>query len=365
MAVLLKPLTGLKPLGLSLLLLAALAACGKKQEAPEPIRPVLTLVAAPTPALDVVLSGTVQPQVQSPFGFRVLGRMIARPVKAGDRVEAGQLLAAIDPLALEAAARSASAALVSARAHYDNAVTAEKRQATLLAKKTASQATFDAAEQERASAQASMSQAEANLSKAKEQLSYAVLKADYAGVVTATSAEIGQTVSPGQPIVTLAEPTRRDAVIDAPTRVADALWIGSPFKVTLQLDPAVSVDGAVREMAPQADDATRTRRIKIALDNPPASFRLGATIFARPVAGAGAAIRVPVSAVLQEGDKNFVFIVDPQSHKVSLREVEIAPDIDDRWIVRGGLKAGERVVTAGVHRLKDGQVVRIDGSDAP
>jgi RND family efflux transporter MFP subunit len=357
-----------RPFGLSLvplLLLASLAGCGKKPEAPEPVRPVLSQIAEPTPALDVVLSGTVQPQVQSPFGFRVLGRMIARPVKAGDRVEAGQLLAAIDPLSLEMAARSASAALATARAHYDNAVTAEARQATLLAKKTAAQATFDAAEQERASSQAAMAQAEANLLKAKEQLSYAVLKADYAGVVTSTSAEIGQIVSPGQPIVTIAEPTRRDAVIDAPTHVADALFIGSPFKVSLQLNPAVAADGTVREMAPQADDATRTRRIKIALDNPPESFRLGATIFARPVAGAGAAIRVPASALLQEGDKARVFVVDPQSLKVSLRDVEVAPDIDDRWIVRAGLKAGERVVTAGVHRLKDGQLVRIDGSDAP
>jgi RND family efflux transporter MFP subunit len=235
----------------------------------------------------------------------------------------------------------------------------------LLAKKTAAQATFDAAEQERASAQASMAQAEASLLKAKEQLSYTVLKADYAGVVTATSAEVGQTVSPGQPIVTIAEPTRRDAVIDAPTQVAEVLSIGSPFKISLQLDPSVAVDGAVREMAPQADDATRTRRIKIALENPPESFRLGATIFARPVAGAGAAIRVPASALLKEGAATRVFVVDPKSLKVSLRDVEVAPNFDDRWIVRAGLKPGERIVTAGVNRLKDGQVVRIDGSDAP
>ncbi len=147
---------------------------------------MLTVIAAQTPALDVILSGTVQPQVQSPFGFRVMGRMVARPVKAGDRVEAGQLLAAVDPLSLEMASRSASAALASARAHYDNAVTAESRQATLLEKKTASQATFDAAEQERASAQANMAQAEANVSKAKEQLSYAVLKADISLIAPAT-----------------------------------------------------------------------------------------------------------------------------------------------------------------------------------
>jgi membrane fusion protein, multidrug efflux system len=346
----------------SLLLLAALAGCGKKEEAREPIRPVLSQIVEPTPALDVVLSGTVQPQVQSPFGFRVLGRMIARPVKAGDRVEAGQLLAAIDPLALEMAARSTSAALASARAQYDNAATAAARQAALLAKNTASQATFDSAERERASAKASLAQAEANVTKAKEQLSYTVLKADYAGVVTATSAEIGQIVSPGQAIVTIAEPNRRDAVVDAPTHVADVLWIGTPFIVSLQLDPTVSVKGTVREMAPQADDATRTRRIKIALENPPPSFRLGSTIFARPTAGTGAAIRLPGSALLHEGEQTRVFVVDPQSLKVALRDVEVAPDLDDRWIIRGGLTAGERVVTAGVHSLTAGQVVRIDGS---
>jgi RND family efflux transporter MFP subunit len=331
---------------------------------PEPPRPAMTLIASPSPAWDVTLSGTVQPQKQSLFGFRVLGRMIARPVKVGERVEAGQTLAAIDPLSLEMAARSATAALAGARAHYDNAVMVEARQATLLARKSASQATFDAAEQERASAQASMAQAEANLSKAKEQLSYAVLKADYAGVVTAANGEIGQTVSPGQPVVTIAEPTRRDAVIDAPTNVADSLWIGAPFKVALQLDPSVAVNGEVREMAPQADEATRTRRIKITLANPPESFRLGSTISARPVAGEGAAIRLPGSALLQDGDSTRVFVVDPQSLKVLLRDIDVAPDRDDRWIVRGGLKPGERVVTAGVHRLENGQVVRIEGSDA-
>jgi RND family efflux transporter MFP subunit len=343
--------------------LAILAACSKAEEKAEPPRPALTLVVQPTPALDVALSGTVQPQVQSPMGFRVLGRMIARPVKVGDRVVAGQMLAAVDPLSFEMAARSAAATLSSARAQYDNAAATEERQAALLAKKTASQATFDTAEQARAAAQAGMAQAEANLSKAREQLSYAVLKADFDGVVTATYADIGQTVAPGQAIVAMAEPSRRDAVIDAPNGVAEALYPGEAFTISLQLDTSISVAGAVREIAPQADSATRTRRIKIALDNPPSSFRLGATIFARLAAEADAAIRLPESALLRDGEKARVFVVDPASFAVHLRDVEIAPDRDGRWIVRGGLKTGERVVTAGVHRLKEGQIVRISGSE--
>ena len=266
---------------LPLALAAALASCGKKQDAPPPPRPAMTMVVAPTPAFDMVLSGSIQPQVQTPFGFRVIGRMIARPVKAGDRVEKGQTLAAIDPLSLEMAMRSATASLASARAQYDNAASTEARQAALLEKKTTSQAAFDTVEQERAAAQANMQQAEANLAKAKEQLSYALLTADYSGIVTATYAEVGQTVSPGQPVVALAEPTRRDAVIDATDSVVDALWIGQKFDVSLQIEPETTVTGAVREIAPESDSETRSRRVKIALDNPPDSFRIGATIFAR------------------------------------------------------------------------------------
>jgi RND family efflux transporter MFP subunit len=344
---------------------AAFAGCKKEQEAPPP-RPAFTMLIEPSAALDMVFSGTVQPQVQTPVGFRVIGRMISRPVNAGDRVEKGETLAAIDPLALEMAARAATANLASARAQFDNAAATEIRQAALLEKKTASQAAFDTAEQERAAAQANMEQAEANLAKAREQLSYAVLKADYSGIVTATYAEVGQTVSPGQPILAIAEPTRRDAVIDAPEKIIDALRLGQDFDIALQIDPTRTVVGTVREIAPESDLVTRTRRVKIALGDPPESFRIGATIFARLATGANATIRIPDSSVLRDGGRAQVFVVDPASSKVALRDVDIAPDrMAGRWIVRAGLKSGERIVTAGVHRLKAGEQVRIYGSEAP
>jgi RND family efflux transporter MFP subunit len=346
--------------------LSLLAACGKKDQAKvEPPRPAMTMIATPTPALDAAFSGVIQPQIQSALSFRVLGRIISRPVKTGDRVEAGQIVAAVDPTSYEAAARGAAAALASARAQFDNAAATEGRQSTLLAKKTASQAAFDSAEQARASAQAAMAQSEASLVKAKEQLSYTVLKAEYSGIVTATSAEIGQTVAAGQAVVTLAEPSRRDAVIDAPEAVIDAFFLGEKFAVGLQIDPSTTASGALREISPESDAATRTRRLKIALDNPPPDFRLGSTISARVAMDEDRLIRLPGSALLQEGDKTRVFIVDPQTMTVAPREIDVAPDRDGRFLVRGGLKDGERVVTAGVHRLKDGQTVRLFGGAQP
>ena len=148
-------------------------------------------------------------------------------------------------------------------------------------------------------------------------------------------------------------------MIDAANGVAEALVPGERVAVSLQLDPSVSVAGAVREIAPQADAATRTRRVKIALDHPPEAFRLGATIYARLEADSGAAIRLPAAAVLREGEKTRVFVVDPQSFAVASRVIVAAPESDGRWIVRNGLKAGERVVIAGLHGLKEGQIVKI------
>jgi len=345
--------------------LSLLAACGKDkkgEQASQPPRPAMTLVATPTPALETAFSGTVQPQTQSALSFRVLGRIISRPVKTGDRVAAGQMVAAVDPTAYEAAARAASATLASARAQFDNAVSTEGRQSALLAKKTASQAAFDSAEQARASTQAAMEQAAASLVKAKEQLSYTVLKAEYAGIVTGTSAEIGQTVAPGQAVVTVADPKSRDAVIDAPEAVIDAFLPGEKFTVSLQIDPSVTATGALREISPESDAATRSRRLKIALDQPPPEFRLGSTISARVAAEEARVIRLPASALLQEGDLSSVFVVDPATMTVALRRIDVAPDRDGRFLVRGGLNAGERVVIAGVHRLAPGQHIRLFGS---
>ena len=264
------------------------------------------------------------------------------------------------------AARTATANLASARAQFDNAASTETRQAALLEKKTTSQAAFDNAEQERAAAQANMEQAEANLAKAREQLSYAVLTADYSGVVTATYAEVGQTVSPGQANLAIAEPARRDAVIDAPEQVIDALRVGQNFDVALQIDPTRKVDrDGARDRAGigrRDPDPAGEDRAGQSARNPSAS---APTIFARLATGANATIRIPDSSVLRDGDRTQVFVVDPVSSKVALRDVEVASDRrPGRWIVRAGLKGGERIVTAGVHRLKAGEEVKIYGSEA-
>jgi RND family efflux transporter MFP subunit len=294
------------------------------------------------------------------LAFRVLGRLTSRPVNIGDLVAKGQTLATIDPLALQLAVRSAEADLASADAQAVNALGVAGRQGALLKTNVASQAQVDAADQARDSALAGQSRSRAALAKAREELGYAALKADFAGVVTNTGAEVGQTVSPGQMVVDVANPALRDAVIDAPDAAASTLRLGDRFEVAAQLDPSLRTTGAVREIAPQADAATRTRRIKIALDHPSSAFRLGSTITAFPAGAAHSAVWLPASAILTKDGKTYVWVIDRASLKVSMRPVTLGDPKADPVEVTGGLAPAMRVVTAGVHSLAEGQEVRLE-----
>src|SRR6266550_8143872 len=335
-----------RALALSSIFALALVLAGCKQETKgeEPVRPVLSHVLKPTAPGNTQAVGTVQPRYETNLGFRVLGRLIARPVNVGDLVAEGQTIAAIDPTVLELAVRSAKADLSKAQAVLENASASEERKRILIKTDATTKQTLDDAEQMRAGAQASTARAQANLTKAIEQLGYAQVKADFAGVVTAVAAEVGQVVSPGQRVVTVARPEIREAVVDIGEDFPVPLKIDLPFAVSLQLRPALQVQGQIREIAPQADSVTRMRRVRISLTDPPESFRLGSTVTARPNNSENSVLRVPTSAVLTRDSQNFVWVVDP---------------------VTGGLPEGARIVTAGIHSLKPGQQVRFEQDLAP
>ncbi len=342
----------------------AMAGCQQETKAPEPVRPVLSTILQPAALGSTVAVGTVQPRFETNLGFRVMGRLIARPVNVGDLVVKGQVVAAIEPTALDLAVRSAKADLSKAEALLQNAIGTEERKRILIKTDAATKQMLDDAEQVRAGAQASTARARANLSKAQEQLGYTEVKADFAGVVTAVSAEVGQVVAPGQSVVAVARPDVREAVVDIGADFPASLTVGLPFTVGLQLLPAVEIQGQIREIAPQADQATRMRRVRIALNDPPENFRLGSTIVVRLSDDPKPALRVPATAVLKDGAQASVWVVDASTNTVSLRQIEVSED-QGEFRIAAGLAAGARIVTAGIHSLKPGQQVRPEQDTTP
>ena len=349
----------LLPTALAAALLAS--ACTPEEPPALPPRPVLSMIAEPvlTPATRLV--GTIEPRYTTELGFRVLGRITARPVEVGDFVAAGAVVATIDPKSHELAVASAAAAVANAEAQLSNARSAEQRQRSLLKTGRTPQSSVDDAEQTRAAAEATLAESQAALDKAREQLDYTQLKSDFAGVVTATSADVGQVVAAGQSVLTVARPEVREAVIDVGEDIAGGLREGTDFEVALQMDPTTRVAATAREIAPQSDTVTRTRRVRLTLAAPPEAFRLGATIVASPVSAAVDRLLLPASAVLSRDGATYVFVAEGPvgAVRVSLRPVLVRPIDAQTAEVMAGLAAGDRVVTAGVNSLADGQKIRL------
>ncbi|MDX8532728.1 efflux RND transporter periplasmic adaptor subunit [Mesorhizobium sp. VK25A] len=345
-----------------LLILTAFAACSRSEEKPpEIIRPVLSMVVEPKTVETFGFAGSVEPQYSADLAFRLLGRVVSRDVKVGDLVTKGTTIAALDPTALDLAVQASKADLSNAQAQFINAAASEDRQRQLLASANTSQATFDAARQARQAAEAGVERANAALAKSQEQLGYSRLFSDFDGVVTAVGAEVGQTVSPGQTIVTVARTDPREAVVDIPDQLTGDLAVGTPFEIILQSLPTIKTDAKLREVAPQSEGATRTRRVRLTLINPPSAFRLGSTISATRMTKVAPTIELPISALLEKDGSQKVWIVDPQSSSVSARDIKVAAKNGGSFTVAEGLEAGMRVITAGVHSLSEGQKVKVPG----
>ena len=344
------------------LALLALAGCDEAKDSPAPPpRPVLTMVIADARDEMLTLAGTIAPRYQTDLSFRVVGRIMARDVEVGDMVQKEQRVAALDPIALAFAVRSQRAALISAEASLANASAIEARQKTLRDRNVTAQATVESAEQTRIAAEAEVERARSNLTKAEEQLSYAELRSDFDGVVTARNAEVGQVVTAGQTVVTVARPDVREAVVDIPEAVTGEVRPGTAFDVALQLDERIRVPGTLRELAPEADSVTRSRRARITLESPPDTFRLGTTVTVRIKSGPSAsAVRLPASAVLERDGKALVFVVDEAKGTISEQPVSVVGKGDGYVAVAGALQPGSRVVAAGVNSLSAGVPVRFD-----
>jgi RND family efflux transporter MFP subunit len=353
-----KPVAVLACLGLVLL-----SACDKKPSPAAEIRPVRTMVATvKAEGEPVTLTGHIRARTEENLAFRVDGRMLVRRINVGQELRPGDVVAELDPQPLQDGVRTAQAQLAAAQASLREAVNNLQRQQTLVKDGWATRVQFDAAERTFLTAKASVDAAAALLHNAEDQLGYTQLAADAAGVVTATGAEPGEVVRAGQMIVTVAQHNGLDAVFDVPDSLMRRLRPDVAVTVALTDDPNIQTTGHVRETSPQADPVTRSFRVKIALDQPPASMRLGATVSGQAHMIAIGGIELPATALTTLDNKPAVWVVDPRTQEVSLRAVTIRQGGSDRIIVSDGVAGGEQVVTAGVHALRPGQKVRIEGA---
>lgn len=353
-----RPATLLVPL-----VACAIAAPGCSKHAPPPspaARPVQTVVvhygAAGEP---VSLSGQIQAQNETNLAFRIGGRVIDRRVSVGDSVSVGQLVARIESQDATNAARSAEAELASARATLVQARNNEGRYRSLVATGVVSRAQYDDAQQQLATAQSRVSSAEASVRTAHDNVGYTELHSTAAGVVTAKGAEPGEVVQAGKMILQVAQKGGKDAVFNVPAALMRETPRNPPVTIALADDPRIISSGQVREVSPQADPATGTYVVKVGLENPPDTMRLGATVIGSITLSAQPVVRIPGTALAQSDGKPAVWVVDPVTQQVAMRLVTIARYDATSAVISSGLKNGDIVVTAGIHALRPGQKVKL------
>ncbi|MDH4411700.1 MAG: efflux RND transporter periplasmic adaptor subunit [Rhizobium sp.] len=349
------------------LVAVALSGCSESEEqVAAEVRPVLSVVAGPRAnEPGTGFTGAVEAKMNIEIGFRLLGRITTRAVDVGDVVKAGQVLMTLDTTSLELAVRQAEADLASAKAKLELADVNARRQATLLKTQATTRERLEEAEQTAEAAEATVRQKEADLTKAREQTSYASIIAETDGVVSAVNAEVGQVVAAGQSVVTIARLEALDAVIDVPDTLKALQALGTDYEIILLSNPDVKAKGRVREVAPEADAATRTRRTKIALDTPDPSFRLGSTIMAKPVEAVESSIWLPESAVgIDKDGAFFVWVIDREKSAATRRAVDVSKAHSGGYDIVSGLQAGERVASAGVNSLSENQIVSLTDETA-
>jgi len=329
--------------------------------AEEPVRSVKVVVAG-TGAYATVpeFSAEVRARVESRLGFRVAGKIVRRQAELGQAVKAGQVLAQLDAQDYRLAADAAQAQAAAARTSRDLAAADLKRYRELHAQNFISGAELERRESTFKSAQAQLEQAQAQLASQGNQASYATLVADVAGVITAIEAEPGQVVTAGTPVVRIAQDGARDVVFAVPEGLARRIAPNSAVTVRGWADDA-TIEGRVREVAASADPVTRTYTVKVAIDAA-AAPPLGATVYARPQALAASGppvVKLPTSALRQEGQGSAVWVLDKASMTVRSQPVQVATADGNEAVIGAGVEPGMLIVAAGVHVLSPGQKVTI------
>jgi RND family efflux transporter MFP subunit len=305
----------------------------------------------------MTLTGEVQARFTADLSFRVSGRVLARLVDAGAHVNAGALLAQLDPAEQQADFDAATAGVAAAEAQVRVAQATFDRQCSLLSSGFTTRVAYDEAQEQLRTTQSTLESAKAELGRTREALGDTELRAPAEGLITARNLELGQVVQAAQSVFTLAQDGERDAVFDVPESMFFGEVEHGRVSLALVSDSTVTATGYAREISPVVDPNSSTVRIKIAIQNPPSAMTLGSAIAGTAETKPAVEITLPWTALTAAGTKPAVWIVDPKTNTVSLKPVIVGAYEAKAVLIKQGLERGDRVVVDGGKLLSSGQPV--------
>ena len=300
------------------------------------------------------------------LSFRVSGPLVELPVKVGDSVKAGAIVARIDPNDFEVALKNAQAVLTAAEAAARRAAADYQRlyNAQQEDPGATSQRAVDRALAARDETRAAVSSAGATVQTAQDRLGYTRLLAPFDGDVVETYVENYETVTALKPIVRLIDNSGIEMTLSIPENLIGYADFITDVSVTFDALPGVEAPATVSEIGSEASQATRTYPLTIVMQQPPNAEILPgmagqAKIQAQLPETAETGLHVPPTALFAGTDteRSYVWVIENDA--VTRREVQTGGLTTTGVLITGGLNPGELIVAAGASALVEGQSVRI------
>lgn len=298
-------------------------------------------------ALPVTATGTLAPKDAADLSFKVAGVVARVLVDEGDRVRAGQVLAALEMGDVEPAVARARAAAEKAERDHNRLVRLHAEDVVSLAQLQDAETALEAAR--------------AEYERARFDRRHATILAPGDGVVLRRFVEPGEVVSAGRPVIGFGGNARGQVVqVGLADRDFVRIQKGDPATVRFDAYPGRAFAGVVRERAAAADPATGTYRVEIAVrDAASLASGLVGRIEIQPRATGSVAL-VPVASVLEaDGEGATVYVLSADGRRAERRPVRLAFLAGERAAVASGLEGVDRVITEGAARLADGQGVEV------
>ena len=334
----------------------------KPQPTPEDIVKVRTITIGTTSEKQSsTYSGEVRGRYESQLAFQVSGKISKRYVELGTLVNAGDVLMEIDAKDIQQTVNNNAAQVASSQSQVKLAESNLNRYRQLLDQAAISQAQYDQYVNAYNVAVAGLQQASAQYAQGANQMGYSLLRADKTGVVSTINAEAGQVVSSGQAVVTIVPTGELEIEINVPENQMEDLRKTEQIQASFWALPGITINGQIREVAPMADQTTRTFKVRIHLMNPPEQIKLGMTASVQINAQTALqTIAIPLAAIYQDGNTpTSVWVV--KNNQLILQSVTIGNFGNGTIEVLSGLQSGDCIVTAGVHKLQEGQKVNTGG----
>ncbi len=306
--------------------------------------------------------GSIEPIHQSSVASKIMAKVTEVNASAGQAVSVGDVLVRLDDEDLKSRLKQSEAAYEAAKASAEQARSNLKRAQQLVRGNAISQAEFEAAQTAVRTSEANLDQADRSVDEARVMLSYSTITAPMQGIIVDKQVQSGDTVSPGQTLLTVYDPSQMQLVANVRESFAMKLKIGQQVSAKLEsMDYECSA--TVREVVPQAEAGSRSFQVKVTGPCPPGIY---SGMFGRinlPL-GEEEIMLIPSSAVQRVGQLRLVDVVDARDGGPSMltrRSVQLGRSFGDDVEVLTGLRVGEQVVV-GAARTKSLETLEISES---